>query len=253
MTNIFNLFSLDFIALICIASMVSGVIKGVVGFGMPMIFITFMTMYVDPALALGILILPTLTTNAWQACRQGTSAAIVSLYEHRWFLGITSVSLLITTQIVPLLSQTLFFICLGLFVIGLATLMLIGWRPWRRNNIGLSIFCALVAGVGGGLSGVWGPPTVVYLSKDSLKKEAQVRAQGVIYGLCSIFLFLGHVQSGIATAPVLALGLCAIIPAFFGQWIGFKIQESINQVLFSKITLCILLVAGLNLIRRGLL
>ena len=64
MTNIFNLLSLDFIALIRIASMVSGVIKGVVGFGMPMIFITFMTMYVDPALALGILILPTLTTNA---------------------------------------------------------------------------------------------------------------------------------------------------------------------------------------------
>ena len=67
--HIFNLSSLDFIALICIASMVSGVIKGVVGFGMPMIFITFMTMYVDPALALGILILPTLTINAWQACR----------------------------------------------------------------------------------------------------------------------------------------------------------------------------------------
>ena len=69
MTNIFNLLSLDFIALIRIASMVSGVIKGVVGFGMPVIFFTFMTMYVDPALALGILILSTLTTNAWQACR----------------------------------------------------------------------------------------------------------------------------------------------------------------------------------------
>ena len=77
MTNIFNLFSLDFIALICIASTVSGVIKGVVGFGMPMIFITFMTMYVDPALALGILILPTFTTNAWQACRQGAGSVMV--------------------------------------------------------------------------------------------------------------------------------------------------------------------------------
>ena len=80
MTNIFDLFSLDFIILICVAAMVSGLIKGVVGFGMPMVYITFMTMYVDPALALGILILPTLTTNAWQACRQGTSAAIVELY-----------------------------------------------------------------------------------------------------------------------------------------------------------------------------
>ena len=105
----------------------------------------------------------------------------------------------------------------------------------------------------GGLSGVWGPPTVVYLSQGSLKKEAQVHAQGVIYGLCAIFLLLGHAQSGIAAAPVLALGFCAIIPAFFGQWVGFKIQDSINQGLFSKITLCILLVAGLNLIRRELL
>ena len=55
--------------------MVSGVIKGVVGFGMPMILITFMTMYVNPALALGILILPTLTTNAWQACRHADMQA----------------------------------------------------------------------------------------------------------------------------------------------------------------------------------
>ena len=206
MTNLFNLFSLDIITLICVAAMVSGVIKGVVGFGMPMIFITFMTIYVDPALALGILILPTLTTNTWQAFRQGSLAAIVEVYEHRWFLGITSVFLLITTQMVPLLSQTLLLICLGLFVIVFASLMLIGWRPGRRNSIGLSIFCALVAGVRGGLSGVWGPPTVVYLSKDSLKKDEQVRTQGVIYGLCSIFLLVVHAQTGIATAPVLALG-----------------------------------------------
>ena len=105
----------------------------------------------------------------------------------------------------------------------------------------------------GGLSGIWGPPTVVYLSKDTLKNEAQVRAQVVIYGLCSIFLLLSHAQSGIAAVPVLALGFCAIIPAFVGQWIGFKIQDSINQRLFSKTIVFILLVAGLNLIRRGLL
>jgi uncharacterized membrane protein YfcA len=251
MNEIFSLFSPNILMLIAITATVSGMIKGIVGFGMPMIFITSMTIFIDPNMALGILILPTLIANAWQAGRQGAYAALETLYNQRWFLALACLVLLIATQMVPLLSQTLFFLCLGVLVVIFASLMLSGWQPKGHNRQILSICCAIAAGLGGGLSGVWGPPTVMYLSKQNLEKQEQVRAQGVIYGLSAILLLLGHSKSGIVTGPVLALGAFAILPACVGTWVGFSIQDRINQRVFRITTLIILLMAGLNLIRRG--
>ena len=42
-----------------------------------------------------------------------------------------------------------------------------------------------------------------------------------------------------------------LLPAFAGMWIGFSIHDRIDQALFRKATLWVLLIAGVNLIRRG--
>jgi len=252
MSEAFNLFPSELLILIAITAVFAGMVKGIVGFGMPMILISGMTVFINPNLALGILILPTLVTNGWQAGRQGFAAAFSSVYDHRWFLGVGYAVLLTTTQMVPWLSQSLFFLCLGILVVGFASLMLSGWQPRARNETTLMIGCALVAGTGGGISGVWGPPTVMYLSMHNLDKQAQMRAQGVIYGLGAILLLMGHIRSGIATPQALILGGFSILPACFGIWIGFKIQDRINQNMFRVTTLIVLIVTGLNLIRRGL-
>ena len=252
MTPTLSLITTDLLFLIAATAVIAGMVKGIVGFAMPMIFITGMTIFVGPDLALGILILPTLVTNGWQAGRQGFTAALKSLYDHRWFLSLGYGVLLVTTQLVPLLSQDLFFLCLGILVVGFASLMLSGWKPQGRSGAGLSFVCAVIAGIGGGISGVWGPPTVMYLSTYQLEKQAQMRAQGVIYGLGAVLLLFGHLGSGIATPQALSLGGFAIAPACFGTWIGFQIQDRINQNMFRIATLSVLILAGLNLIRRGM-
>ena len=253
MNEILSLITPNALILITITAVFAGLVKGIVGFAMPMIFITSVTIFMSPDVALGILILPTLIGNGWQAGRQGFTAAYQALLDHRWFLGVGYTMLLVTTQMVPLVPQSLFFLYLGILVVVFASLMLIGWQPKGRSGTGLLIGCALVAGVGGGLSGIWGPPTVMYLSTHNLEKQAQMRAQGVIYGLGAIILLIGHVKSGIATLPVISLGAFAILPACFGIWVGFKIQDLINQKIFRIATLSILILSGLNLIRRGIM
>ena len=37
-----------------------------------------------------------------------------------------------------------------------------------------------------------------------------------------------------------------------GLFLGFKVQDRMDQALFRKATLAVLVIAGLNLIRRGL-
>ena len=102
------------------------------------------------------------------------------------------------------------------------------------------------------MSGVWGPPTVAYLTAIDTPKQEHLRIQGVIYGLGATALFLAHLQSGVIRSETLPLSVWLVCPAVLGLWIGFKVQDRINQALFRKVTLWVLLLAGLNLIRRGL-
>jgi uncharacterized protein len=44
-----------------------------------------------------------------------------------------------------------------------------------------------------------------------------------------------------------------ILPALAGMWLGSQIMDRIDQASFKKATLFILLIAGANLVRRGLL
>ena len=76
MTDVLSLSTPNLLLMIAATAVIAGMVKGIVGFAMPMIFITGMTIFVGPDLALGILILPTLVTNGWQAGRQGFSAAL---------------------------------------------------------------------------------------------------------------------------------------------------------------------------------
>ena len=51
----------------------------------------------------------------------------------------------------------------------------------------------------------------------------------------------------------LPLSLALVPPALLGIWTGFQIQDRIDQALFKRLTLWILLLAGLNLLRRGII
>ena len=64
----------------------AGVVKGVVGFAMPLILLSGLSTFVAPDIALACLIVPTLMTNTWQALRQGGAAAVASVVRFRVFL-----------------------------------------------------------------------------------------------------------------------------------------------------------------------
>ena len=62
-----------------------------------------------------------------------------------------------------------------------------------------------------------------------------------------------HIGSGVLRAETLPLSAAMVVPALLGIWIGFRLQDRFDQATFRKITLWVLLIAGLNLIRRGVM
>jgi uncharacterized membrane protein YfcA len=117
-----------------------------------------------------------------------------------------------------------------------------GWRNGRGP----------VAGALGGLTGTWGPPTVLYLIALETPKAKQLLVQGVVYGLGSVSLLAGHVQSGVLNLTTLPFSVALLIPAFLGMLMGFRMSDRLNPELFRKMTLIVLILAGANLVRRGL-
>ena len=110
----------------------------------------------------------------------------------------------------------------------------------------------MVAGFLGGISGIWGPPTVMYLTALGTQKHEQMRAQGVIYGLGAVSLVGAHIGSGVLNAATWPLSAAMIVPALIGMFCGRQVMDRIDQVVFRRATLFVLLVAGLNLMRRAL-
>ena len=94
-------------------ALLAGLIKGMVGFAMPMILISGLTLFLAPDLALAGLLLPTLATNVWQALRQGPSAAMSSVVRFRVFLIAMGICLLISAQLVMLLPVKTFLLMIG--------------------------------------------------------------------------------------------------------------------------------------------
>ncbi len=235
-------------------TLAAGFVKGVVGFGMPMLMISGLASIMDPALALALLILPTVATNLWQAVRGGLAAARASCMTHWRFLAVLLLAILISAQLINVLPKRAILLLLGLPVVLFAGLQFAGWRlrfpPEAKRRVEVAV--AGFAGFVGGLSGVWGPPTVLYLTALDTEKRESVRVQGVVYGAGAVMLALSHIRSGVLTLETAAGSAAMLVPALAGMSVGVWVHDRIDQALFRKLTLAVLILAGLNLVRRAL-
>lgn len=232
----------------------AGLVKGVLGFAMPLILISGLSTLLDPRLALAGLLIPTLATNSIQTFRGGVQPALGAARLHWRYLTMVVIAIFITAQFAANLPRHVFSLVLGIPVVLIATIQLAGvrfrvpetWQPRAEWVAGT------ISGVMGGMAGTWGPTTVLYLLAIDCPKERQMVVQGVIYGVGSVVLVLAHLRSGILNADTAPFSALLLPAALVGLWVGFKIQDRLDAELFRKLTLILLVIAGLNMIRRGL-
>lgn len=253
MDQIFPLLGTEELLLAALVGIAAGFVKGVVGFAMPLVFISGLTLFMPPDLALAGLVLPTLATNGFQALRQGLVPAWRSTQRFGVFLLCGGVMLILAAQFVRVLSDRSMLLIIGGPVTFFALLMLSGYkfRLSGQNRL-VEALVGGFAGTLGGLSGIWGPPTVAYLTAINTPKHDQMRVQGVIYGLGSAALVAAHIGSGVLRAETWTFSAAMIVPGVLGMWIGSMVMDRIDQITFRRATLFILLIVGANLLRRGL-
>lgn len=229
-------------------------VKGAVGFALPMIMISGLATFMPAEQALATLIIPTLLANLWQGLRGGWPQVVSVLREFRLYLVVLLVVIAASAQLVTALPPGAMYLVLGVPIIAFSALQLLGWAPrvppGRRWLADIGI--GFLAGLSGGLSGVWGPPTVLYLTAIDATKARAIAMQGVVYSAGAVVLLLSHLRSGLLNADTLPLSVAMVPPMAVGLWIGQRVQDRLDQRRFRRSMLVVLVIVALNLIRKGL-
>ncbi|MEZ5798942.1 MAG: sulfite exporter TauE/SafE family protein [Paracoccaceae bacterium] len=233
----------------------AGFVKGAVGFAMPLIMISAFSAFLPPDLALAGLILPTLISNLSQAFRQGVEPAWDSARKYRRFLIGTVVFIAVSAQVFDQIPRVAYLVLLGVPVTAFAAIQLAGVPlalPLRHRGLAEWVL-GVIGGLYGGVSGIWGPPLLVFLLSTGVAKQEMVRVQGVVFLIGAVALLGAHVGTGLANPERLAFSAALVVPAMLGMTLGYRIQDRLDQAVFRRWTQGLLVVSGLNLVRQALM
>lgn len=229
----------------------AGFVKGAVGFAMPMILVSAFAVFLPQHLALAGLILPTLFANLSQAFRQGVGPAVDTARTYRRFLIATVVCIAVSAPFADAIPRGVYLMMLGLPISVFAGLQLMGQslsiRLEHRDRAEWAL--GVIGGLYGGVSGIWGPPLLVFLLSTGADKLQIIRAQGVVFLIGALALLVSHVTTGLANAQTLGFSAALSVPALAGLYAGYWVQDRLDQGRFRRWTQGLLVVTGLNMVR----
>ncbi len=245
-------FSPDFLAFVFVALFLGGLVKGTVGVGLPLVVVSLLGSFLNPKLAVVLVTLPVVVANVWQSVRSG-----VALEAFRRFWPLILPFVVFTwagAQLLALMRTDLLLGVLGLIVVcfSLLTLVQPNFRLNARYEPVAGPGVGLLAGLLNGVSTVNGPPLVMYLVALGLRKDDFVGSYGLIALAGSVPLVLSYIGVGLMGPAEFGASTLALVPALAGVVMGERLRKRIDADLFRKVLLAVLIVLGLNLIRRAL-
>ncbi len=229
----------------------AGFVKGTVGFAMPMIMMAGLSALAPPEVALAGLILPTLATNIGQALRDGLAPAVEAARVRWRFIAATVALIPLSALVATAIPRGPFLLLLGVPIAAYAAFLLSGrslairLTQWVRAEWALGA----VGGLYGGVSGIWGPPLLVYLLSTGTPREEAIRVQGVVFLIGAVALLFAHLNSGVLNPTTVGFSAALVVPGLAGLWLGARTAARMDAGRFRFWTHALLLVSGLNLIR----
>lgn len=241
------------ILIVCFVAFFSGgLIKGVVGMGLPLTSVALMTQVIDLRIAVPLLVIPILATNFFQAIRGGNARLLISQY---WPLIVPAcVFTFAGVYILMNVDTALIIMTLGTVITVYALVNIFAFHVTvsQKHKVWLSPVTGTAAGLMAGMTGVIAIPTMIYFQALGLKKDLFVQALGITFFIAGIFLLLALWQRQILNLDNLPISALAMLPAMAGMYIGEKIRRFISEERFRIGVFLFLALAGLNLVRKAL-
>jgi uncharacterized protein len=234
-----------------IAFVLAGLVKGVLGFGFPIIALVVLTLTIGLLDALAIIIVPTLLTNIWQAMSGSHLRAIL---KRMWlYFLVAAIGVLLTAQYLDTFNVNGLTALLGavLFFFALSRLFDFHIKVPRGREAGLSVILGAFNGALTGLTGSFMVPSVLYMQALGFPKDMLVQAMGFFFALSTLMLTISLGSNDLIDAQQARLSAYALVPSFAGVFAGRWIRDQVNEDSFQKIFLVSILILGVYLVWRS--
>jgi uncharacterized membrane protein YfcA len=231
--------------------LLAGLVKGVIGMGLPTVAMGLLAIVLPPAEAAVLLVVPSLVTNVWQLLA-GSRFAILARRLWSMMAGIVVGTI---AGAGGLASDTAAFAGSGLGIalavyaaVGLAGLPIV---VVRRHEAWLAPLVGTTTGLVAGATGVFVIPAVPYLQAIGLEKEELIQALGLSFTISTLALAAGLLRIDAWHAGTAWMSLLALVPALAGMQVGQALRQRIAAPAFRKAFFAGLLLLGSYLALQG--
>jgi uncharacterized membrane protein YfcA len=241
------------LALIFLVFVLAGLVKGVVGLGLPTVAVGLLGMMMAPREAAALLVVPSLVTNVWQLAA-GPAAGALARRLWPMLVGIAA-GTLIGGMLLPASGSDDAVAALGgaLMMYAAAGLANFTLHVPPSGERAASPVVGLVTGAVTAATGVFVIPAVPYLQGLRLERDMLVQALGLAFTTSTIALAASLLLAGQFAMQAAGLSFFALAPALAGMLLGQWIRGRIRPEIFRRCFFLGLLALGLHLLLRPFL
>jgi uncharacterized membrane protein YfcA len=241
------------IFLVTLTFVLAGVVKGLLGMGLPTVAMGLLGSLMTPSEAAAYLVIPSLVTNVWQFV---SGKRRLALFLRTWPMLLAI--LVVTWASAGLIAgksagQTGAWLGAALIVyalVGLAKVRLSvprAWEAWLSPAIGAA------TGIVTGATGVFVIPAVPYLQALDFDKDDLVQVLGLAFTASTVALAAGLASRGAFQVADAGASVLCTAPALAGMALGQIVRARVAAPTFQRIFFIGLAVLGAELLFRAAL
>jgi hypothetical protein len=234
--------------------LLAGVVKGIVGLGMPIVGIGLLSLFLPPGQAAALIVLPSLATNLWQ---MQAGPGLLPLARRLWpLLATLCLGAWMAGGAIHVIDARLALGGLGAALIAYALVALLPrWLPRipEAAEAWLGPLTGLITGLMTGLTGVFAVPSAIYLQAIRLDRDALIQALGLTFTVATLALAGGLARVGAFDTALGLVSLIGLVAALVGMTIGQRLRYQISEARFRQVFLGALGLLGAHLALRAVL
>ncbi|WP_084264862.1 sulfite exporter TauE/SafE family protein [Sneathiella glossodoripedis] len=244
-------FNIIHFAVICLALSLGALVKGISSFGLPTVSVPILIMVLPLPTAISVLAVPLVLSNLYQMLIAGDVKGSVARH---WSLYLTVlVTLPIGVYFLAVADTNTLSIILGIVLILVTSMELLGltFDFVKTKQAFIAPVIGVFSGIIGGMTSLFAIMPIFFLVAVGLEKERFVSAVSVLLFSGSTLLAICLQRTDHLGLLEAVYGLLGMVPIMFFIWLGTQLRKKVDQELFRKVVLSLILLIGASMIYRA--
>ena len=223
--------------------------QGLAGFGFAIVAVPILIIFLSPKIAIPIIIIHAVVINIF-----------VIIGAYRWvnikrILPLVIASLAgipIGTWLLIVLDVSAMKILIGSVIVPFVIAYWLGFRRQVKNERLAFAPVGFASGLMGASMSIGGPPVILFFVNQDIEKRFFRENLVTYYLIAGLAILVSYIVGGVINETVIRYAVWFLPATIIGSLTGIKLAPRVNEKLFRKIALTVVMIAALSSIASGL-